>query len=75
MVFLRIKTERFANFLIFCHEDTRIKQSYKLTGEYDALLEVEVESMEEYYGFYRKITEFKGLQAINSHIVMREWKT
>jgi DNA-binding Lrp family transcriptional regulator len=75
MVFLRIKTERFSSFLAYCHEDNRIKQNYKLTGEYDVLLEVEVESMEEYYNFYRKVTEFKGIQAMNSHIVMREWKT
>jgi len=52
-----------------------IKKVMSLTGDYDLLAEIEVESSEELYEiFSEKIDLIEGIIASNTHVVMKAWE-
>lgn len=53
----------------------QIKKVMSLTGDYDLLAEIEVESTEELYEiFSEKIDVIDGIIASNTHVVMKAWE-
>ena len=53
----------------------QIKKVMSLTGEYDLLAEIEVDSSEELYEiFSEKIDMIEGIIASNTHVVMKAWE-
>jgi anthranilate phosphoribosyltransferase len=76
------------NALIFCKLDhnamvkvieqfkviPEIKKIFSLTGEYDVLAEIEVESSEELYNsFAKKIDPIEGIIKTNTHVIMKSF--
>jgi anthranilate phosphoribosyltransferase len=52
-----------------------IKKVMSLTGDYDLLAEIEVDSSEELYDiFSEKIDLIDGIVASNTHVVMKAWE-
>ena len=53
----------------------QIKKVMSLTGDYDILAEIEVETSEELYDiFSEKIDLIEGIIASNTHVVMKAWE-
>jgi anthranilate phosphoribosyltransferase len=53
----------------------QIKKVMSLTGDYDLLAEIEVETSEELYEiFSEKIDLIDGIIASNTHVVMKAWE-
>ena len=53
----------------------QIKKVMSLTGDYDLLAEIEVDSTEELYEiFSEKIDVIEGIIASNTHVVMKAWE-
>ncbi len=53
----------------------QIKKIMSLTGDYDVLTEIEVETPEELFDiFANKIDLIKGISSSNTHLVMRAWQ-
>ncbi len=51
-----------------------IKKIFSLTGEYDVLAEIEVESSEELYeSFAKKIDPIEGIIKTNTHVIMKSF--
>ena len=51
-----------------------IKKVFSLTGDYDILAEIEVESTDELYeSFAKRIDRIDGIINTNTHIVMKEF--
>jgi len=56
-------------------EITQIKTVMSLTGDYDILCEVEVDTSEELFEiFANKIDLIEGIVASNTHIIMKSWE-
>lgn len=52
-----------------------IKRVFSLTGEYDVLAEIEVESTEDLYdSFAKKIDPIEGIINTNTHVVMKSFE-
>jgi len=52
-----------------------IKKVMSLTGDYDLLAEIEVETSEELYDiFSEKIDLIDGIIASNTHVIMKAWE-
>ena len=53
----------------------QIKKVMSLTGDYDLLAEIEVDTTEELYEiFSEKIDVIDGIVASNTHVVMKAWE-
>jgi len=53
----------------------QIKKIMSLTGDYDVLTEIEVETPEELFDiFANKIDHIQGISSSNTHMVMRAWQ-
>lgn len=51
-----------------------IKKIFSLTGEYDVLAEIEVESSEDLYNsFAKKIDPIEGIIKTNTHVIMKSF--
>ena len=51
-----------------------IKRVFSLTGDYDVLAEIEVDSSEELFdSFAKKIDLIEGIISTNTHVVMKEF--
>ncbi|GAH25540.1 unnamed protein product [marine sediment metagenome] len=56
-------------------EIPQIKRVMSLTGDYDVLIEIVVDSSEELYSiFAKKIDLIEGIIDSNTHVVMRSWE-
>jgi len=56
-------------------EIPQIKRVMSLTGDYDVLIEIEVDSSEELYSiFAKKIDLIEGIIDSNTHVIMRSWE-
>jgi DNA-binding Lrp family transcriptional regulator len=44
-----------------------------LTGEFDGILEIKIEEMEELYKIFEKIDKIEGINETNTHVVMKEF--
>jgi len=52
-----------------------IKKIMSLTGDYDVLAEIEVETSEGlFYIFSEKIDLIDGITASNTHVIMKAWE-
>jgi len=52
-----------------------IKKLMSLTGDYDAIAEIEVENSEDLYDiFTKKIDKIEGIVDTNTHVVMKSWE-
>ena len=52
-----------------------IKKVFSLTGDYDVLAEIEVESSDELYdAFAKKIDPIEGIFKTNTHVIMKSWE-
>ena len=52
-----------------------IKKIMSLTGDYDVLAEIEVETSEELFDiFSEKIDLIDGITASNTHVIMKAWE-
>lgn len=55
-------------------EIPEIKKIFSLTGEYDVLAEIEVESSEDLYNsFAKKIDPIEGIIKTNTHVIMKSF--
>ena len=53
----------------------QIKKVMSLTGDFDVMAEIEVETSEELYEiFSEKIDMIEGIIASNTHVVMKAWE-
>ena len=53
----------------------QIKKIMSLTGDYDILIEIEVDTSEELFDiFANKIDLIEGITVSNTHIVMKSWE-
>ncbi|MHA1871675.1 MAG: Lrp/AsnC ligand binding domain-containing protein [Promethearchaeota archaeon] len=73
VIFIRYKTEKYEEFVKYCLDHPFILDFYRLTGEYDGLIEVEAESTDDLYQVRNYLTKFEGLQDLNTHIILKEW--
>ncbi|MBY9011654.1 MAG: Lrp/AsnC ligand binding domain-containing protein [Candidatus Lokiarchaeota archaeon] len=56
-------------------EIPEIKKVMSLTGDYDLLAEIEVETSEELYDiFSEKIDLIDGIISSNTHVIMKAWE-
>jgi len=56
------------------NEIPEIKKVFSLTGDYDVVAEIEVESTDELYeAFAKSIDHIDGIINTNTHIVMKEF--
>ena len=54
---------------------TQIKKIMSLTGDYDVLAEIEVDTSEELFEiFSEKIDMIQGIIASNTHVIMKAWE-
>ena len=52
-----------------------IKKVMSLTGDYDLLAEIEVETSEQLFDiFSEKIDLIKGINVSNTHVIMKSWE-
>ena len=52
-----------------------IKKIFSLTGDYDVLAEIEVESSDELYdAFVKRIDPIDGIIKTNTHVIMRSFE-
>ena len=52
-----------------------IKKIFSLTGDYDILAEIEVDSSDELYdAFAKKIDPIEGIVKTNTHVIMKSWE-
>ena len=52
-----------------------IKKVMSLTGDYDLLAEIEVETSEELFDiFSEKIDLIQGINVSNTHVIMKSWE-
>ncbi len=57
------------------NEIPEIKKVFSLTGDYDVVAEIEVESSEELYdSFANKIDHIEGIIETNTHVIMKSWE-
>ena len=53
----------------------QVKKVMSLTGDYDVLVEIEVENSEELFEiFSEKIDMIEGIIASNTHVIMKAWE-
>ena len=53
----------------------QIKKIMSLTGDYDVLAEIEVETSDELFEiFSEKIDMIEGIIASNTHVIMKAWE-
>ena len=56
------------------NEIPEIKKVFSLTGDYDVVAEIEVESTDELYeSFANKIDNIDGIIETNTHVIMKSW--
>ena len=57
------------------NEIPEIKKVFSLTGDYDVVAEIEVESTDELYeSFANKIDNIDGIIETNTHVIMKSWE-
>lgn len=57
------------------NEIPEIKKVFSLTGDYDVVAEIEVESTDELYeSFANRIDNIDGIIETNTHVIMKSWE-
>ena len=74
-IFIQIEHDAMVKVVEELKDMPQIKKLFALTGDYDLLAEVEVESSEELYDiFAKKIDTIEGIEKTNTHVVMKSWE-
>lgn len=74
-IFIQIEHDAMVKVVEKLKDIPQIKKLFALTGDYDLLAEVEIESSEELYDiFAKKIDTIEGIEKTNTHIVMKSWE-
>ena len=75
MIFCKVEHKAMVKVLEEFKKIPEIKKLFSLTGEYDVLAEIEVESSDELYdSFAKKIDPIDGIIKTNTHVVMKSWQ-
>ncbi|MGV9198838.1 MAG: Lrp/AsnC ligand binding domain-containing protein [Promethearchaeia archaeon] len=75
VIFCKIKHKTMTNVLDHLKKIPEIKKLFSLTGQYDILAEIEVESTEQLYdSFAKKIDPIPCIIKTNTHVVMKSWE-
>ncbi len=53
---------------------SQIRKIFTITGEYNFLIESEVERPENFVEIIEKLENFPGLIDIHSHLILKEWQ-
>ena len=74
-IFIQIEHDAMVRVVEKLKDLPQIKKLFALTGDYDLLAEVEVETSEELYDiFAKKIDTIEGIEKTNTHVVMKSWE-
>ena len=74
-IFIQIEHDAMVKVVEKLKDIPQIKKLFALTGDYNLLAEVEIESSEELYDiFAKKIDTIEGIEKTNTHIVMKSWE-
>ena len=74
LVFCKVEHKAMAKVVEEFDKIPEIKKIFSLTGDYDVVAEVDIESMDELYdSFIKKIDPIEGIILTNTHIVMKEF--
>jgi len=75
IVFCQIEQHSMSEVIEHLKEIPQVKKVMSLTGEFDAIAEVEVSNSEELYEiFVKEIDLIKGITVTNTHMVMKSWE-
>ncbi|MFX0138792.1 MAG: Lrp/AsnC family transcriptional regulator [Candidatus Hodarchaeota archaeon] len=75
LIFCRVHHKAMTKVLEEFNKIPEIKKIFSLTGDYDILSEIEVESTDELYdAFAKKIDLIDGIIDTNTHVVMRSFE-
>lgn len=74
--FVNVEQRKFKQVADQLSKISGIKRIILLTGDYDMILEIEIEKMEDLWEtFVNKIDPIEGIINTNTHIVMKEYRT
>ena len=71
--FIRVESGKVQEILENLKKVPQIRKIFTITGEYNFLIESEVEQPEKFVTVIDKIEEFPGLIDIHSHLILKEW--
>jgi len=75
LIFCQVHHKAMAKVIEEFKKIPEIKKVFSLTGDYDVLAEIEVETPEELFDvFANKIDLIQGISSSNTHMVMRAWE-
>ncbi len=75
LIFCQVKHKALNKVIEEFNKIPEIKKVFSLTGDYDVLAEIVVESSDELYdSFAKKIDLIDGINLTNTHVVMRSWE-
>ncbi|MFX1237204.1 MAG: Lrp/AsnC ligand binding domain-containing protein [Promethearchaeota archaeon] len=75
IIFFKIDLKAMNKVLEKLKEIPQIKKLLSLTGDYDAIAEVETETSEELFDIFSKqIDMIDGLVDTNTHVIMKSWE-
>lgn len=75
LIFCQVSHKAMVDVLEELKKITEIKKIFSLTGDYDILAEIEVETSDELYNaFSKKIDPIEGIVKTNTHVVMKSWE-
>ncbi|MHA1871674.1 MAG: Lrp/AsnC family transcriptional regulator [Promethearchaeota archaeon] len=70
---LKLKPQRLEDVLKFIKDLKFIKHYSVLTGDYDGLLEIEVENLQQLYELFIKIDKIEGIIETQTHVVLKKF--
>lgn len=75
VIFCKIKHKAMTSVLEYLKKIPEITKLFSLTGQYDVLAEIEVDTTEKLYeSFAEKIDPIPGIIKTNTHVVMKSWE-
>ena len=75
LIFCKIEHKAMVKVIEQLKNIPEIKKVYSLTGDYDVIGEIEVESTDILYdSFASKIDPIDGILNTNTHIIMKSWE-
>lgn len=74
LIFCQIEPKKMLDVIEQLNKIHEIKKVFSLTGDYDILAEIEVDSTDELYeSFAKNIDLIDGILETNTHVVMKEF--
>ena len=72
--FIRTESGKVQEILENLKKVAQIRKIFTITGEYNFLIETEVEQPENFVEIIEKLEKFPGLIDIHSHLILKEWQ-